>query len=224
MIKNILIDLDGTILNFNAGERKSFIKTIKEFSKYILKEEDILLFSEINERLFNEYASGKMIRIVFQEERFKEIFNALNISADASRANKFFIDKLKYSAELYDDVIDTLLYLNEKYNLYIASNGMMAVQTKRLETAGILHLFNRCYVSEAIGVNKPDIKFFNYIFNDLNNYNKEEFIIIGDRLETDIQGGINANIKTILINRDNVKGNIKPNYEIKSLLELKKLL
>lgn len=224
MIKNILIDLDGTILNFNAGERKAFIETIKEFSNHKLKEEDILLFSEINERLFNEYASGKMIRIVFQEARFKEIFKALNINADASKANKYFIDKLKYSAELYDDVINPLIYLNKKYNLFIASNGMMAVQTKRLEKAGILNLFNKCYVSEVIGYNKPNINFFNYIFNDLNNYNKEEFIIIGDRLETDILGGINVNIKTILINRDNIKGDIKPDYEIKSLLELKNIL
>lgn len=224
MIKYLLIDLDGTLLSFKKGERKAFIKTVEEFSNYILKEDDINLFSDINERLFNEYASGKWIRIEFQERRFREIFNVLGIDANASSANKFFINSLKYQADIYDDVLDTLKYLHSKYNLMIASNGMLNVQIKRLEIAGIYNLFDKCYVSEKINYNKPAKEFFDYIFNDLNDYNPSHYAIIGDRLETDILGGKNVGISTILVNRDNVKGNISPDFEVESFDELEKIL
>ena len=68
------------------------------------------------------------------------------------------------------------------------------------------------------------IYLFLYNNYDLNDYDKSKYIIIGDRLETDILGGINANIKTVLINRDNVTGDIIPDYEIYDLNELKNIL
>lgn len=224
MIKYLLFDLDGTILDFHKGERRAFIATINEFTNYELSDDEILLFSDINERLFNEYASGKMKRIEFQEKRFYEISKHLNINIDCSLANKFFINTLKYTSDVYDDAIDILNYLSKKYTLLIASNGITNVQSQRLASASLLALFNKIYASEEIGANKPDIKFFDYIFNDLNDYDKSKYIIIGDRLETDILGGINANIKTVLINRDNVTGDIIPDYEIFSLNELKNIL
>lgn len=224
MIKYVLFDLDGTILDFKRGEKTAFTATIEEFTDYRLNNEDILLFSEINERLFNEYASGKMKRIEFQEKRFEEISKKLNINLDYSLANKFFLSTLRYTADMYDDVIPALEYLSKKYTLLIASNGITDIQTKRLDKAGILQLFTKIYASEEIGANKPNIKFFDYIFNDLNDYDKSKYIIIGDRLETDILGGINANIKTVLINRDNVIGDIIPDYEIFDLNELKNIL
>lgn len=61
-------------MNFNCSERYAFIETIKEFSNYKLKEEDIILFSQINESLFNSFAKGEMKRIEFQEARFNKIF------------------------------------------------------------------------------------------------------------------------------------------------------
>lgn len=224
MIKYVLFDLDGTILDFHKGERTALIATINEFSNHELLDDEILLFSEINERLFNEYASGKMKRIEFQEKRFEEISKSLNINLDYSLANKFFLSTLRYTADIYDDVIPALEYLSKKYTLLIASNGITDIQTKRLDKAGILQLFTKIYASEEIVANKPDIKFFDYIFNDLNDYDKSKYIIIGDRLETDILGGINANIKTVLINRDNVIGDIIPDYEIFDLNVLKNIL
>ena len=131
---------------------------------------------------------------------------------------------IKYQAILYDDVINILDYLFNKYILFVASNGQTIVQNKRLETAGIDKYFKKYYISEDVGYNKPNEGFFNYIFDDLKDYKKEEYVIIGDRLDTDILGGINVGIKAIYINRFNISNDIKPDYEIKSLKELKNIL
>ena len=223
MIKYILFDLDGTILDFNMGERDAFIKTINKYSDIELKDSDILKFSEINEYYFNKYKNGIMDRKTFHFNRFNEISKYLNINIDSILANSYYVEELKYEAEKYNDVDIIIDYLKNKYDLFIASNGMNEVQIKRIELAGLDKYFKKYYISENIGFNKPDVGFFDFIFNDLSDFDKSHYIIIGDRLDSDILGGINAGIKTIYVNRSNIDG-IKPDFEIKSLDEIKNIL
>ncbi len=225
MIKYILFDLDGTILDFNMGEKDAFIKTINNFFDYKVKEEDIKKFSELNEYYFNEYKNKKMERKEFHFNRFNEILKYLGLKNDPVELNKYYVESLKYEAIIFDDVIEILDYLSNKYQLFIASNGMIEVQNKRLEISGLKNYFKKIYVSEDIGFNKPDIEFFNYIFNDLNDFNKDNYIIIGDRLDSDILGAINSNIHNIYVNRFNINdSNIKPEYEVIDLLKIKDIL
>ena len=224
MLKYVLFDLDGTILDFNKGEEDAFIKSISKFNNINLTKFDIKKFSEINEYYFNEYKNGKMDRPTFHFNRFNEIAKYLNIDIDPYLCNKEYVELLKYEEQMFDDVLDTLNYLKDKYKLFIASNGMGDVQAKRIELAGIDKYFIKSYISENIGYQKPDLEFFNYIFNDINDYNKDNYVIIGDRIDSDILGGINSNIHTIFVNRNNVSSDIKLEYEIKSLDEIKNIL
>ncbi len=224
MIKYILFDLDGTLLDFSKSEKRIIKKVIKDYANYELSIEDLNYFSKINEYWFNRFNDGYMTRIEYQIKRFDEFKKYLKLEFDIESCNKYYCDNLKIAADLYDD-IDILDYLYNKYDLFVASNGMLETQKNRLLEAKIYNYFKDYYVSEKIGYNKPDIKFFEYIFNDLNDYNKENYVIIGDRLSTDIIGGKNAGIKTIYLNRlDILDTNKISDYEIKSLDELKNIL
>lgn len=224
MIEYVLIDLDGTLLDFNNGERNAFKETINHFSNYELKEEDYKNFSLINDFYFNEYSSGKMLRKEFHYHRFEEIFKYLNLDCPIEEANKFYIESLKYQAILFDDVIPFLDYLKNKYKLFVASNGMNEVQIKRLELAHILNYFDNIYVSEKIGFNKPDIRFFEYIIDDIKDYDKSKYIIIGDRLDSDIKGGIDFGIDTVFLDRNSKFKGSNSKYNITKLEEIKKIL
>ncbi len=224
MIEYVLIDLDGTLLDFSAGERNAFKETINKYFNYVLKEEDYKKFSDINEYYFNEYSKGNMERKEFHYNRFKKIFEYLNLDCPIIEANAFYIESLRYQANPFDDVFEFLEYLKDKYRLFIASNGMTSVQIKRLELAGILKYFEKIYVSEAIGYNKPEEGFFNYIVKDINDYDKSKYIIIGDRLDSDIEGGRGFNIKTVFLDRSKRHGNVDANYHINDLREIKKIL
>lgn len=203
MIKYILFDVDGTLLDFTAGERMAFINTIKHISSIEVNDEDIKMFSKINEEAFQLYNNKKLTRPEFHHLRFEKILKYLEIDSDIDLANQYYVNELKYSAVLYNDVIDCLNYLSQKYELYIASNGMTEVQRKRLELAHINQYFKKEYISEEIGYNKPDKEFFDYIFKDINDLDKTHYAIIGDRMDSDIIGGINAGIHTIYLNRTN---------------------
>lgn len=224
MIDKVLIDLDGTLLDFSKGEKKAFIETIKKFTGYTPDDFECQKFSIINEFYFNEYRNKKMDRDTFHFNRFKEIYEYLKLNADIMESDTYYVNALKYNAEIYDDVLDGIKYLTKKYDLYVVSNGMTEVQRKRTELAGLSKYFKKYYISEECGANKPDIEFFDYVFNDINDFDKSHYIIIGDRLDTDVLGGINASIKTIYLARKEIYSDIKPDYEIQSLKEINNIL
>ena len=201
-MKYILFDLDGTLMDFNKGEASAFIDTMMHFKAYTPSREEISHFSFLNEKLFHQFAKGEMTRIEFQEKRFKEIMEYLDMDGDISLFNKYYVESLKYQADLFDGVVDVLEELSKKYRLFIASNGMNQVQIKRLKKAGIYDYFEKIYISEIIGYNKPDKEFFEYIIQDIKDDNRKEYIMIGDRYDTDIMGAKKAGIDGILLSKE----------------------
>ena len=221
---NILLDLDGTILDFHKGEANSLSKTLKKYLNYNANELDIAYFRKINEELFLNFSEGKMKRIDFQNKRFELMLKYLNKEGNFEEANLYYINDLQYQANPYDDSIDALKYLFNKYDLYIASNGQSFVQHGRIKEARIDEYIKKIYISEELGFNKPNENFFIKIFEDLNDFNKENYIMIGDRLDSDIKGANNVGIKSIYLNRKGDFSNSNATYNIKSLKELENIL
>lgn len=104
----------------------------------------------------------------------------------------------------------------------VASNGPVAEQKPRMDNADLSKYFSNFYISEEIGVNKPDSKFFDVIFESLDNKDKSSILMIGDDLTFDVQGAINAGIDSCWINEKCEKNSlgINPTFAIKSLKEL----
>jgi len=217
-MKYVLLDLDGTLLDFKASEKKAFINTIYKFKDIIPSDDICLKFSQINEELFNEFAKGNLKRIEFQRLRFKKMTELLNTDIDEVKFNEFYVKNLEVQAELYNDAIILLDYLKNKYKLYVASNGMYKVQINRLKIAKILDYFTDIFISEDIGYNKPDPNFFKAIISKIGDNNLDEYIIIGDRIDADIKGGISFGINAILVNRDNIKTEYKNVKNLKDII------
>ena len=98
------------------------------------------------------------------------------------------------------------------------------MQTKRLYLVNITKYLKKIYISEEIGFQKPNVEFFDYVLKDLQITNKEEVLIIGDSLTSDIQGGINSNIDTMWYNPKGLKSNIKYTYKISKYEDFFKLI
>ncbi|MEH2378333.1 MAG: HAD-IA family hydrolase [Nostoc sp.] len=73
-----------------------------------------------------------------------------------------------------------------------------------IENLGIRDYFTEIYTSGKIGYEKPNIKFYDYVINDLNLENKK-CIMIGDSYDADIAGALRAGIKAILVRKPNEK-------------------
>ena len=225
MIKNILLDLDDTILDFHKAEKIALSTTLRKIG--IEPTEKILsLYSEINRRHWKLLEVGKLTRHEVLHGRFTELFNTLNVRGDCYEAQRIYEWELGTGHYFLDGAEALLDALYAKYDLYLASNGTDIVQTRRIASAEIGHYFKELFISQRLGYDKPNPEFFRLAFEKIENFKKEETVIIGDSLSSDILGGINSGITTIWFNPHNydAQENIRPDYTVYKLDEIPALL
>ena len=223
MIKNVLLDLDDTILDFKLSEKTALTKTMAELG-VVATDEMISKYSAYNISQWKRLERGEISRNEVKVNRYRLLFDDLGLDLSPELATKTYEKYLAQRHYFIDGAKQMLETLYQGYDLYLVSNGTKKVQQGRLESAGIIPMFKGIFVSEDIGAEKPSVDFFNHVFNS--GLDKKKTVIIGDSLSSDIQGGINANIKTVWYNphhTDN-SSNIIPDYEISDLKQIISLL
>lgn len=225
MIKNILFDLDDTILDFKMAERVALTKALNELGisvdDYIVSQ-----YSKYNISQWKRLELGEITREQVKVNRFKLLFDELKLDLSPERATALYEDNLCIGHYFMDGAPEILEELSVNYNLYLVSNGAKRVQDSRLGSAGISEYFKGIFISEIVGYEKPNREFFDYCFSRIQDFKREETIIIGDSLSSDIKGGINAGIKTVWFNHrgDDNSNDITPDYVVKHLSEIKAVL
>ena len=149
------------------------------------------------------------------------LFNQLNINDDPVKASYTFLEYLSEGAYLIGDTYKVLEKLSKKYKLYVITNGVAKVQYPRIAKVGIDKFFTNVFVSEEIGYQKPKKEFFDYVANNIEGFNKEEAIVIGDSLSSDIKGAIEYGIDTCWFNPNKNECELNITYSITSIDEIK---
>ena len=225
MIKNILMDLDNTILDFHRTEREAIEKTLSSFGVEPT-EEVISVYKAYNRRCWEALERGEMTRDEVLFGRFELLFSSLGKEVIPEDVQHFYERRLSEGAYYIDGAEDMLRSLQGKYKLYIASNGTAFVQDRRIEASGVAKYFDGIFISERIGANKPSPVFFDGCFERMENAKKDETVIVGDTLSSDILGGINAGIHTIHYTLgENVEySDIVPEYSAKTVKEIVEII
>ncbi len=222
MIKNILFDLDNTLFDFYASEKKALTKTLTFFG--ITPDEKMLRrYSEINLEHWKRLERGELTRAEVKTGRYRQLFNEYNVAVSPEKTTAYYEQKLSEEGDLMEGALELLECLHNKYRLYVVSNGTLICQQGRMKNTGITDFFENHFISQQIGFEKPQKEFFDYCFLNIPDFKKEETIIVGDSISADIIGGKNAGIKTVWFNPSDEKSDL-PDYEIYALSELKILL
>ncbi|MFR7376736.1 MAG: HAD family hydrolase [Oliverpabstia sp.] len=121
-----------------------------------------------------------------------------------------------------DDSYEIVKSLRGKVKQYVVSNGTVVAQEKKLRLSGLGELMDGIFLSEALGVEKPNVEFFERMFETIGPVEKDQVLIVGDSLTSDIRGGNNAGIKTCWYNPDHKEryADVKIDYEIADLHEI----
>ena len=225
MIKYVLFDVDDTLLDFGKAEAAAIRKTFERIGIPVT-EELIHRYSEINARQWARLERGEISREQVLTGRFDILFSELGINVPSEMAQASYEYLLGIGHYFVDGAEELLEALKDKYELYIVSNGNASVQDRRLKSAGIIPYFKDIFISERVGFNKPSAEFFDACFERIPGFEKDKAVIVGDRLSSDILGGINAGVKTCWFNPrgDAPDPDIPADYEIKHLSELPALL
>ena len=225
MIKNILFDLDDTLLDFKKSEAYALSKTLTELDVNH-DETAVARYSEINQQMWKLLEKGELTRQEVLTKRFELFFEEIGVQKDAFVTKQMYEQNLSKGHYFIDGAENLLKNLYEYYDLYLVSNGTLHVQQGRIGSSGIKKYFKNIFISEQIGFVKPQKEFFDKVTEVIPNYNPDETVIVGDSLSSDIKGGNNAGIKTVWYNPKHIKNTTDAvvNYEIHSLCELHNVL
>ena len=225
MTEILFLDLDDTILDFHKAERLAVAKTFREFG---LEPTDAVLsrYHEINKQHWQRLETGEITREQVLTGRFQVLFNELGHAVDPESVARSYEHNLGIGHYYLPGAREALEELRGKYRLFLASNGTASVQHGRLTSAGLYPYFEKVFVSQDLGANKPSPAFFEACARQIPGYDVQKALMVGDSLSSDILGGIQAGMKTCWVNSEGKAhpANIVPDWQIGSLQELPDLL
>lgn len=233
MIKVILWDVDGTLLDFEAAEKAAINQCFASHEMGECTEEMLKRYSAINKKYWQALERGELAKPEVLVGRFREFFAAEGLPIE--KAESF---NQEYQIRLGDTVVfcDNAFELVQKYKgrvkQYAVTNGTKVAQDRKLKNSRLDALFDGIFISDVLGVEKPNIGFFDRVFASIGAYAKDEILIVGDSLTSDIRGGNNAGILTCWYNpkkMDNTKDmqrmyNVRVDFEIANLWEIEQIL
>lgn len=216
----VLLDLDNTILDFDSAEKIGFIKVVESMG---LKYSDALLeqYQKINTSLWHRLEQGTLSKESVLSMRFSEFFKLHGMHIDGSDVEIKYRSYLNDSSALVPNAAQTLTKLKLMgKKLYSASNGIYTTQIKRLSNAGIMDLFDGHFISDKIKHEKPSPYFFDYCFNHMKGVSKSAILMVGDSPTSDVQGAINAGIKSCFYQHNKSMACDHADYIIRDISEL----
>lgn len=228
---HLLIDLDDTLWDFRRNSKIAMqeIYNDYELNQYYDSFESFYdIYMVKNHQLWEQYAKGEITKDYLSLERFLYPLRVVgNEDVElAKKLGKDFLYRTTMQTNLVDGAIETLEYLKAQgHILSIISNGFVEVQYTKLRRSGLIPYFANVFLSEEIGYQKPDIRFFQTVLDRLN-ASPSECLVIGDNFQTDIQGAQNANIRAVFYKNN---ADLSLNYEfmgqiIENLVEIQAIL
>ena len=225
--QTLLFDADMTLFDFDAAEREAFGVVMKAHGIHFT-EEDYRRYQSINAALWEEFNRGEVTQEFLQTERY---FRFLSTMGDYDRemgkaCNHAYLYALGECPQLLDGAEDFCREIAKDFDCYLITNGLSIAQRGRFGRSSIKPYFKGIFISEEIGYQKPRKEYFDEVFRVIGEERRENALIIGDSLSSDIAGGRNTGIDTVWFNpkKKENRSDILPTYEVSGYDELYTLL
>ena len=232
--KLVLIDLDDTLFDYPKAENSAFRSTFEEMgffkeNRFLKNQNSEEFYTEIkreyekiNSQLWKDLEKGIVNKEELKVIRFEKIIKKFKLEYDCQKMSEIYLKKLGEGIFPFKSTEKLCKYLHSKYKIGIVTNGIKEVQYSRIKNSSISNYIDKIIISDEVGVNKPDKRIFEFAINYFGILDKSEVVMIGDSLEADIKGGINAGVDTCWVNLKNMKNKSKiiPKYEIRNLEEI----
>lgn len=226
-MKKILWDIDGTLLNFDLAETAAIKKCFEIFSLGHISDEMIKDYKIIN----NSYRKKLEKNLVSRQEvlrgRFEDFFGKYGLDKElANKFNECFQIELGKTYIFNPHGKEVVGFLSKKYDQYAVTNGSLTAQKGKLSRSKLKDVFKYSFISELVGFEKPDPRFFDHVFKKIGSSNLSDYVIIGDSLTSDMAGGVNAGIKTVWYNPGKMNNYLELpiDYTVESLAEIPALI
>lgn len=216
MIKALLFDLDGTLLNRDASVYKFIHNQYDRFEKWvghIPKETYISRFIDLD-------CHGYVWKDSVYQQMAQE-FNITNLKWEDLLRD--YLENFKDACVPFPNLHEILEELKKRdLKLGIITNGKGQFQYDNIRALGIEHYFSTILISEWEGIKKPDPEIFKAGLQKLQVL-PEECLFVGDHPNNDILAARQIGMKTIW-KKDKQWNQVEADYIINDLNEISLLL
>jgi 2-haloacid dehalogenase len=219
----LLFDADDTLFDFARAEAMALKSTLEQVG-LTFKTEHIELYARFNHQVWTEFEQGKLNSQELRTKRFKLFFEGAGLNGDPESTSPLYLQNLALGTYLLEGADEVVHALKKRYRLALVTNGLKEVQRPRLQGSSLNDCFEKIFISEEVGAAKPEQAYFERVFNEIGRPSREEVLIIGDSLTSDMQGGLNYGIDTCWYNPQKKTSPLTLNYQINHLQELLSLL
>ena len=221
----LLFDADGTLLDFDLCEEKALRVTLEHYNMDG-SDETVHAYHEFNAGLWERFNRGEVDRAFLLRDRFQQLIDYLGRDDDPAEVNRYYMEQLSCHADLLEESWEICNRLKEKYQLYIITNGASFTQHGRFAICPLTPLFQKIFISEDMGVQKPHKEYFDAVAADIEGFDPEKALVIGDSLSSDILGANNAGLDCVWYNPAALplKEGVRCDYEIRRLRQLLAIL
>lgn len=220
---NLVFDADHTLLEFDEDERLAFQAVFAAFGQpisYAQAEEYRSLSYDIWQEmgLYNVHLPEVQSAYhTLYRDYISLLWERIGVLPRAKAVEHFYRALCNGRSEV-KDALFVVAELSKRHTVSIATNGLSEMQRGRLTP--FLPYAKNLYISEEVGIIKPNIGFFKKLREELG-----EFTMIGDSLSSDIAGAAALGQRTVWFNRRDwpCATKVHADREIHSLTELLEL-
>lgn len=194
----VLFDLDHTLLDSAGSEASAFDQTVRSIG--LDPTPDLFqTYRTINTALWAKVEQGELTPDQVKVRRFEQFLaKSPTGGSDPVEMAATFAAGLGNNGDLYPGAREVLDKLAGQVTMGLVTNGLSAVQRRRVERLDLARYFASIVISAEVGMAKPDPAIFELAFDQLGHPARAEVLMVGDSLTSDIQGGNNAGIDTCL--------------------------
>ncbi len=219
----ILFDADDTLFDFKRSARLAFERTLDHVG-IPFESAHWEAYEVINRQVWSAFERQEISADTLRRARFERFLQQAGHRADADAVNRYYLAQLAGNHFLTEGATELVDYLRSNdRRLGIITNGLREVQRPRINGSALAGQFPVIVVSDEIGVAKPQTGFFDYVHRAMGRPVRESVLVVGDSLQSDIQGGNAFGHHTCWYNPGRTPNDSPhlPTYEINSLSELK---
>ena len=164
--ETLLFDADNTLFDFSRAEKNALTDTLNAFG-VVPTEALIASYSRINDEMWRRLERGEITKEALRTARFAVFCSTHGFAIDETKMAVFYMDALSKQTVLVEGALEVCQRLSAVCRMYIVTNGIKSVQTRRFAASALKEYFLDVFISEEIGYAKPDKRFFERCFEKI---------------------------------------------------------
>ncbi len=221
--KHLFFDFDDTLWDFQKNSSAVLHQLFYEFELEGKLKADLTEFlsayKKVNQQFWTLYNTKQISKQHLRDHRFNETFKLFGYDhfEENLLITEQYLKRAPHGSCLKDGCVEILEYLKPNYQLHIITNGFKEVFSIKMKACGIGNYFDKIIISEEHQLVKPEEKIFR-LAESFAAADTKDCVMIGDSLESDVKGALNAGWEAIYFAEDKVQ-----NYEGRTISNLKEL-